>query len=62
MDQAGLTLYPYAEQRAIGVVAASGEKRIARVGRASYSGPFRFEPVSIVARRDLREPEGDRWW
>ena len=43
------------QQRAIGVVAASGEKKPARAGRASYSGPFRFEPVSVVARRDLRQ-------
>ena len=30
---------------------------MAPVGRACYSGPFRFEPVSIVARRDLRRPD-----
>jgi hypothetical protein len=58
LDQAGLTLYPYSEQRALNVVAAAGTKRIARAGSASYSGPFRFEPVAVVARRDLRTANG----
>jgi len=60
LDQAGLTLYSYGRPHALSVVAASGERAVARLGRASYSGPFRFEPVSIAARRDLREAEGDR--
>ena len=58
LDEARLTLYPYAQPGAIGIVAAVGPQRIARVGRASYSGPFRFEAVRIVARRDLREADG----
>ena len=58
LDQAGLTLYLYAQPRTIGVVAAWGQKRGERVGHASYSGPFRFEPVSLVARRDLRVADG----
>ncbi len=58
LDEARLTLYPYAQQGAIGIVAAAGAKRVARVGRASYSGPFRFEAVRIVARRDLGEADG----
>ena len=53
--QAGLALYPYVERRAIGVVAAA-ENRL--VGPVSYSGPFRVEPVEIVARRDLRWKDG----
>jgi hypothetical protein len=57
LDEARLALYPYAQQGAIGVVAADA-KRVARVGRASYSGPFRFEAVRVVARRDLRSAEG----
>jgi hypothetical protein len=58
LDQAGLTVYPYAQQRALGVVAVSGDKKIERTGRASYSGPFRIEPVLVIARRDLREASG----
>ena len=57
LDEARLALYPYAQQGAIGIVAADA-KRVARVGRASYSGPFRFEAVRVVARRDLRSAEG----
>jgi hypothetical protein len=59
LDQAGLTIYPYAKQCAIGVVAALGQKPPARFGRASYSGPFRFEASSVVARRDLLQPDRD---
>ncbi len=51
LDRAGLTVYPYAEGGAIGIVSAGG--RSARSGRACYSGPFRFEAVAVVARRDL---------
>jgi hypothetical protein len=58
LDQAGLTIYPYAEQRAINVVSALGEKRADHASRISYSGPFRFEAIAVVARRDLREPNG----
>ena len=58
LDQAGLTVYPYTERGAIGVISGSGEKRIPRFGRANYSGPFRFEAVSVVARRDLLEKNG----
>ncbi len=58
LDEARLTLYPYAQPGAIGVVAAAGATRVARLGHASYRGPFRFEAVRIVARRDLREADG----
>lgn len=58
LDQAGLTVYPFAERRAIGVVAKMGGKHTARFGRACYSGPFRFEATGIVARRDLLEQDG----
>jgi len=56
MDRAGLTVYPYVGRRAIGVVAAP-ERHSSRFGRASYRGPFRFEPVAIVAKRDPRDAE-----
>jgi len=55
LDQAGLSVYPYGEEKAIHVVPRSGE-RASRAGRADASGPFRFEPVSIQAVRDLRNP------
>ena len=58
LDQAKLTIYPFAQRPAIHVVAAAEGKRSARSGRAGYSGPFRFEAIGVVARRDLRRGEG----
>jgi len=55
LDQAGLTVYPFGEERAAHIVPA-GAGEAARSGRASYSGPFRFEATSVVAQRDLRHP------
>ena len=71
LDQAGLTVYPFAEQPAIDVVAASGEKRIGprrprllqravplRAGRRR--GPARSAPGRrrslVVTRRSAWEP------
>jgi hypothetical protein len=54
LDQAGLSLYSFGQQRGLHVVATLAEKKAVRVGRASYSGPFRFEPLSTIAQRDLR--------
>ncbi len=61
LDQAGLTVYPFAatgEKAVISVVAlpntAPQISRAHRVGRASYNGPFRFAVASVVARRDFR--------
>jgi hypothetical protein len=56
LDQAGLTIYPYAERRAIHVVAADAKRP--RFGRASYCGPFRCEAINVAARRDLRRGDG----
>lgn len=61
-DQAGLNVYPFAERATIRVTSAPNKipflLRVPRVGRASYIGPFRFEPTSVVARRDLRQAGG----
>ena len=53
LDQAGLSIYPYGEKKALNVVTRP-DGQLPRVGRASYSGPFRFEVVRIEARRELR--------
>jgi hypothetical protein len=58
LDRAGLAMYPYAKPKAIGVVAALGDKNSTPLGRASYSGPFRIEPIAIVARRSLGRADG----
>ena len=55
LDQAGLAVYPFGENHTVHVVLQPGEEG-ARTKRAIYSGPFRFEPVSILAERDLRNP------
>ncbi len=54
VDAAGLAIYPFADERAIWVV-ARGEGELPRCGRAYYAGPFRIEPSRIEALRDLRQ-------
>ncbi len=46
LGQAGLTLAPCSQPRALGVVTTP----IVRSGRAAYSGPFRFEPIAVARR------------
>ena len=58
LDQARLTVYDFGEERAISLVARAGSRN-PRVGGACYTGPFRIEPVRLLARRELREPDGD---
>lgn len=60
LDQAGLTIYPFADRPAIFVVAAPDGRKAARFGRASYSGPFRIEATSVTARHDPRAPDSHR--
>jgi hypothetical protein len=55
LDQAKLAVYAFGQQRGINVV-ASAPGQLPRTRTASYSGPFRFEPVRILASRDLRDP------
>ena len=55
LDQAKLTAYQFGQQRAINVVGRD-EGQLPRCVRASYTGPFRIEPLMIVAQRDLRDP------
>jgi hypothetical protein len=61
VDQAGLEIYPFGEKAAIHVTAlpdrSPSASRLARASRICYSGPFRFEPVSVAARRELRQGE-----
>jgi len=57
LDKAGLTVYGFGRNRAINVI-ARGETERPRGASVGYGGPFRFEPVRIVAQRDLREEDG----
>ncbi|MHC4402585.1 MAG: hypothetical protein ACYTG0_23225 [Planctomycetota bacterium] len=60
LDRAALQLNPFVGDGAIHVGPRLGAPpavaRVSRAGRASYSGPFRFEPVTVHAVRDLRNP------
>jgi len=53
LDQASATVYPFNQADVLEVQPAGSEMR-SRVGSASYAGPFRIEPTSIEARRNLR--------
>lgn len=57
LDRAELTVYPYGEKPGINVVPRP-PRRLPRQSRASYSGPFRFEPISVFAQTDLRDLAG----
>ena len=51
LDQAGLTLYPFAEGPGLNIV-AKNEQQLPPA--AAYAGPFRFLPTQALATRDLR--------
>jgi hypothetical protein len=55
LDQAGLSAYPFGEQKAI-VLQPRLPGQAMRSAAASYRGPFRFEAVQVEAKRDLRNP------
>ena len=57
LDQAGLTVYPYAEEPGLNIVGRPLGMQ-PRAKTAVYSGPFRFEPVRLDAQRDLGDPKG----
>ncbi len=59
LDQAGLTIYNFSGQPDTLAIVARSDGERARADRGAYSGLFRFEGVSLVARRDLRDPRGD---
>ena len=54
LDQAGLSVYRFGQQHALCIVPRS-PGQVPRTGRASYSGPFRFE-----ADPHLRRPQPPR--
>ena len=55
LDRAGLDVDSYASGAGLAIVPRSAE-RSPRVGRASYAGPLRMEPVRFEAIDDLRRP------
>jgi hypothetical protein len=57
LEQAKLSVYPFGEDRAICLVGRD-EGQVPQGDTASYGGPFRFQPVRIVAIREFRDPHG----
>ena len=57
LDQAELIVYPFGDERTISLI-GRGDAPAPGAAAASYGGPFRFEPIRIVAIRDLRNPDG----
>jgi hypothetical protein len=53
LDQAQLSVYPYAQPGALQLV-PRGPNDLPRVGRATVVGPLRIEPVRVRASRDPR--------
>lgn len=53
LDRTGLAVYPYAGEDAIGIVART-QNQFPPTETAVYYGPFRFQPTTLVARRDAR--------
>lgn len=54
LDRANLAVYSFGQPKAL-TVRPRGPGQPGRCGRACYGGPFRFEPTSVEARRDLRD-------
>jgi len=57
LDQAGLSIEEYGGESNALVVRAKGESESSRAKSATYRGAFRFEPVRLESRRDLRNPD-----
>jgi hypothetical protein len=56
LDEVGLSIEEYGGEPNALVLRAKGENEVSRFEAATYSGVFRFEPVRLESRRDLRNP------
>jgi hypothetical protein len=56
LDQAGMTVYPYADEPGLNIVGRP-EGHLPRAQTAIYSGLLRFEPVRLLAQRDMADPK-----
>ena len=54
LDAAGMSVYPYGGAGELALV-SRGPNDAKRFGSAAYSGPFRFEPIRVVATRGMRD-------
>jgi hypothetical protein len=57
LDQAKLSVYSFGEEGAICLVTRDDAQPPQGIA-ASYGGPFRFQPIRVVAVRELRDPHG----
>ncbi len=57
LDETGLTIYGYGGEGQLALVSAMAAYA-PRGDTGIYSGPFRFEPVELEARRNLRSDQG----
>ncbi|MFT5523660.1 MAG: hypothetical protein ACI9HK_001608 [Pirellulaceae bacterium] len=57
LDRSGTNVYAYGGEGALAIVAVD-EQAVPRVGRAHYSGLFRFEGLSVESIRNLRRRDG----
>ena len=57
LDEAGMTIYSYAGEPGLALVNRSSTE-VPRYNRGAYSGAFRIEANDVLARRDLRDPNG----
>lgn len=56
LDQVGLSIEEYGGETNALVLRAKTDDEVGRVESATYSGVFRFEPIRLESRRDLRNP------
>jgi hypothetical protein len=56
LDQLGLGVYNYGGMDALSLVSRA-ENEGKRYGRATYSGPLRFEVLEVQGQRNLRQPD-----
>jgi hypothetical protein len=56
LDQLGLSVYNYGGMEALSL-ASRPEYEGKRYGRATYSGPLRFEVLEVQSQRNLRQPD-----
>ena len=56
LDQVGLSVEEYGGETNTLVLRSIVDGEVGRVDSASYSGVFRFEPIRLESRRDLRNP------
>lgn len=55
LDQAGMTIYPYAAEPAVSIVARP--ENAVRSAYTVYAGPFRIEPLAVIAANELNDPQ-----